>query len=80
MEYKVNTPNKYTDSLIFTNDTGCDLFVRDNDWYVSGEITLDQAQKFLDAHNPTAPSEATIAQKLASVGVSIDDLKVALGL
>jgi hypothetical protein len=80
MEYKVNKPNKYTDSVIFTNDTGCNLFVRNDDWYVSGEITQAKAQELLDAHNPSKPSTVTIEQKLASVGLSIDDLKAALGL
>jgi hypothetical protein len=41
----------------------------------------DKVQKVVSAHNGTiiAP-EATIIEKLASVGLSINDLKAALGL
>lgn len=32
------------------------------------------------AHNPPPPTEPTIEEKLESVGLSVDDLKAALGL
>ena len=78
MEHKVKTPNKPTNSDIFKKETGCDLFAREDGFYVSGDITAAQAQAFLDAHNPPALTEKTVAEKLASVGLSIDDLKAAL--
>jgi hypothetical protein len=80
MEHKVKTPNKPTSSDVFKKETGCELFAREDGFYVSGDITAEQAQALLDAHNPPALVEATIAEKLASVGLSIDDLKAALGL
>lgn len=80
MEHKVKNPNKYTNSSIFIYETGCDLFIRGEDWFVSGDVTAEQAQALLDAHNPPAPTEATVSEKLASVGLSVDDLKAALGL
>ena len=80
MEHKVNNPNKPTDSTLFKQETGCELFVRDGDWFVFGADSADKAQTLLDAHNPAAPTEPTIVEKLASVGLSIDDLKAALGL
>jgi len=79
MEHKVKTPNKPTDSLIFRDETGCDLFAREDGFYVSGDITAEQAQALLDAHNPPAPTEPTIEDKLAMVGLSIEELKAALG-
>ena len=40
-----------------------------------------EAAKIIAAHNgTTVPPEPTIEEKLASVGLSIDDLKAALGL
>jgi hypothetical protein len=39
-----------------------------------------KAQDVLNAHTPQPKPEPTIAEKLASVGLSIDDLKTALGL
>lgn len=80
MEHKVKTPNKPTDSIIFKDETGCDLFAREDGFYVSGDITAEQAQNLLDAHNPPEPLKPTITEKLAKVGLSIDDLKAALGL
>ena len=80
MEHKVKTPNKPTDSIIFKNETGYDLFAREDGFYVSGEITAEQAQALIDAHNPPAQTEPTLEDKLARVGLSVDDLKSALGL
>jgi hypothetical protein len=80
MEHKLKNPNKPVNSDIFRNETGCDLFIRDDNWFVSGDVTAEQAQALLDAHNPTPPAELTVAEKLASVGLSIDDLKAALGV
>jgi hypothetical protein len=80
MEHKVNNPNKPTDSTLFSQETGCELFVRDGEWFVFGAESPDKAQSLLDSHNPPAPKELTIVEKLASVGLSIDDLKAALGL
>jgi hypothetical protein len=79
MEHKVKTPNKPTNSDIFKEQTGCDLFAREDGFYVSGDITAEQAQALLDAHNPPAPTEPTIEDKLAIVGLSIEELKAALG-
>lgn len=80
MEHKVKNPNKITNSSVFYAETKCDLFIRGDEWYVSGDITAEKAQELLDAHNPTPPAEPTVSEKLASVGLSIDDLKAALGL
>ena len=49
-------------------------------WLKEGQpkATLEQVQA--EIANPTPKPEPTIAEKLASVGLSIDDLKTALGL
>lgn len=39
-----------------------------------------KAQEVLDAHKPKPRPEPTVAEKLASVGLSLPDLKAALGL
>jgi hypothetical protein len=54
----------------------------------NGDLWLDisakdeaKAKPIVNAHNGTTVApEPTITQKLASVGLSIDDLKIALGL
>jgi hypothetical protein len=52
-----------------------------NLWLDINEVDKAKASAVLSAHNGTmAAPAATIAQKLASVGLSVDDLKAALGL
>ena len=80
MEHKLHNPNKPVNSRIFYEETGCDLFIRGDEWFISGDVTAEQAQTLLDAHNPTPPVEPTVQEKLASVGLSVADLKEALGL
>lgn len=49
-------------------------------WLNIASKDTQKAQDVLNAHIPQPKPEATIAEKLASVGLSIDDLKSALGL
>jgi hypothetical protein len=80
MEYKVETPNKPTNSRIFLEETGCHLYTKEDGFYIEGAKSQNEAQALLDAHNPLAPTEPTVEQKLASVGLNLGDLKTALGL
>jgi hypothetical protein len=80
MIIKLKTPNKPLNSNVFYEETGCNLFIQNDELFISGDVTAEQAQALLDAHNPTPPAELTVAEKLASVGLSIDDLKAALGV
>lgn len=47
---------------------------------IDEKITDAQLKAAIDAHVAQADPEPSIVQKLASVGVSVDDLKAALGL
>lgn len=78
MEFQVEV-NKNVDSSVFERETGLFLFSRDNDYFVGGAESQEQAQSLVDAHNPPAPQEPTVEEKLASVGLSLDELKTALG-
>lgn len=50
-------------------------------WLDIAQANKTKAESIVSAHNGTTISpEPTIADKLASVGVSLPDLKVALGL
>lgn len=58
-------------------------FIDGNDdmWLDITEADKTKAEAVVAAHNGTTVApEPTIADKLASVGLSIDDLKAALGL
>lgn len=78
MEHLFAIPNKPLNSDKFLSETGFELFIRDGVLIVSGDCTQAEAQEALDAHDGTIP-EPTIADKLASVGLSIEELKAALG-
>lgn len=81
MEFKITKPNKPINSDLFAEaNEGCSLFERDGELYISGVETQAQADALLAAHNPPAPTEPTAKDKLASVGLSLADLKSALGL
>lgn len=49
----------------------------ENKLFIVGNFSKEVATKGLEAHTPLKP---TIHDKLASVGLSIDDLKAALGV
>jgi len=80
MIFKIVKPNKPCHSEIFYNETGCNLFIVDDEWFIQGVESQEQAEALIDAHNPPAPTEPTVEEKLASVGLSLTDLKSALGL
>ena len=48
--------------------------------YIVGDLTEEQAAAGIAAHMPIPIPEPSIADKLASVGLSVSDLKEALGL
>ena len=62
-------------------ELGCDeVYIRDNNLIIGGDVTEAQAKAAIAAHKAVKPAEPTINEKLASVGLSVDDLKAALGL
>jgi hypothetical protein len=70
--------NKFFNSEDFKKETGFDLYVEDNQLIVVGDCTKAQAQAALNAHEYRT-SKLSIADKLASVGLSIEELREALG-
>lgn len=81
MAFKIATPNKPTHSDIFFSETGWTLFTKDDgSFYVSGCKTQKEADEAIAAHNPIVKLDKSIEEKLASVGLNINDLKAALGL
>jgi hypothetical protein len=79
MEHQILKPTKAIDSLKFYEETGLSLFVRENNWYISGDCTKKEAEDALKAHDASKPKLTTV-EKLAAIGISIDDLKAALGV
>ena len=59
----------------------CDeVYIRDQVLVIGGDVTESQVKAAIAAHKPNKPSEPNIQDKLAMVGLSVDDLKVALGI
>jgi hypothetical protein len=80
MQIKIDKPTKYVDSNIFNLETGFSYFQIEDGFYLSGNATEAELITAFAAHNPLELKELTVAEKLASVGLSVDDLKAALGL
>ena len=80
MKHKMANTTKPLDSLIFKEVTGLDLFTEDDDLFIEGDCTKAEAEAALASHNPPAPKVPTVADKLAAAGLSVDELKAALGL
>jgi hypothetical protein len=80
MELKIEKPTKAINSLIFNQETGFSLYQLDGNYYLSGDAIKEDLLAAYAAHNPLAPTEPTVADKLASVGLTAADLKTALGL
>ena len=77
-EFKIATPQKPTNSDVFFNATGFNLFTKDDGFYVSGCNTQKEADDAIAAHNPPVPTEPTVAEKLALVGLTLEELRAAL--
>ena len=54
MEHKMLMPNKPLNSTIFLEETGFDLQIRNGELYICGDLTFEEAQAALHAHNPQA--------------------------
>lgn len=80
MEIKIAKPTKYVDSLLFEKETGFSYYQKENEFFLSGNATEQELLASFELHNPTQPLEPTVQEKLAAAGITIDELKEALGL
>ena len=81
MEFIVKKVNEHINSDVFDKDNfGKFLFSRDGNLIINGCQSQAEADALIAAHNPPAPKEPTVEEKLAFVGLSLTDLKSALGL
>lgn len=72
-------PNKPLSTDKFAEENpGFSLFQLGDKLFISGDCSQAEAQAMLDAHNPPAPTEPTVADKLASVGLDFEELKAAI--
>jgi hypothetical protein len=78
--YEFEIPAQINGEQLKTELVCDEVYIRDNKLIIGGELTQAQAKAGLAAHVPIAPIEPSVAEKLASVGLTIPDLKAALGL
>jgi len=85
---KFNKPDKLDGAqlLVELNAEGIKIseipFVDGNGdlWLDISNKDKEKANAIVDSHIPKPKTKLTIEQKLASVGLNLDDLKIALGL
>ena len=78
--YEYAIPAKLNGSQLKA-ELGCDeVYIRGDKLVIGGDLTEAQAAAGLAAHIPKPLTEPTVADKLASVGLSVNELKAALGL
>lgn len=79
-KYEFEIP-AFIDGTQLKNELNCDsVYIHEDKLYIVGELTESEAAAGLKAHKQKPKIELTINEKLASVGLSVDDLKAALGL
>lgn len=61
-------------------ELGCDsIYICNGKLCIKGNLTLEEATAGLAAHKPLPMPVPTVAEKLASVGLTLEELKAALG-
>lgn len=84
MIYTFNIPKKYINTEIFIKETGFDLYIKNQDLIIAGELTEEIALSLLDAHNPLNPIEeanneimvkASRDAKLAKMGFTLAEIE-----
>jgi hypothetical protein len=77
--YEFNIPAQINGTQL-KEELGCtEVYICDGKLIIAGELTEAQAAAGLAAHIPLPVLEPTVAQKLSSVGLSLEELRSALG-
>ncbi len=78
--HQFQLPANLNGEQLAAETSASNLYVLDNQLVIESEKSKDELIEIIKNHQPIPSQEPTIEQKLQSVGLSIDDLKVALGL
>lgn len=75
--------NKLIDGLQLAEELGIDnsqLWADENYLYIDADVSKSHAQNIFDAHVIKPKPLPTIEEKLANAGITLDELRQALGL
>lgn len=79
-KYEFPIPNEINGDQLKAELNCDDVYVLGDKLFIVGDLSQTQASAGVANHKPKPVAQPTVAEKLASVGLSLDDLKVALGL
>jgi hypothetical protein len=57
-----------------------DVYIREDKLVISGNLSRKEAEDGLRAHIPQKEKEPTIDEKLKKAGLTVEELKIALGI
>ena len=73
-------PNKLNGFILESEIGDAKVYIVDDKLKIVSSKNKELVDQILANHNPPAPTEPTIKDKLAMVGLTVADLKTALGL
>jgi hypothetical protein len=77
--YEFNTPAAINGEQLKNELQAEDVYIREDKLVIISELPINEVEQIIALHNPIPLPEPTVAEKLASVGLSIEELKAALG-
>ena len=78
--YTLPIPTQLNGDQLQSEIGAANLYAFEDKLIIDSDKTESDVRAIVNAHVPIPKLEPTIEQKLESVGLSLDDLKVALGL
>jgi hypothetical protein len=78
--HEFSIPTEMNGEQLKTELNASILYIADDKLLISAEMTKTEIAKVIASHKPEPVIEPTIEEKLASVGLSVGDLKSALGI
>ena len=78
--YKFIKPAELNGDQLAIEINASNLYIIEDTLVIESDLTEKQVTDLVKAHKPTPKPEPTVAEKLLQVGLSVDDLKKALGL
>ena len=79
--FQIKTPTKVINSEIFRKETGCYLYIEQDEFYISGADSQKHAEELLASHNPIDSQALETSKKAAlldRLGLTPEEVKLLL--